>query len=632
MACGDTTSDCMMTPLGSWSCGEGAAECAACCWPFSAQYDFPETNDPGHLCCWAGIHNEESGCLEEVSGELSGEAREGRWCGYGCSGWPGSKAAGYTSSDDTYLAAMSDDGPVRADDVEEPGGGNRWLEPATEYPSHRDAAGMIHDLRSNEYHPVGQNTIYRRGACWTNGGVECFGIDACRCLGRYRPNTYSGDGFGCGVGVAVNDPIQASDHIPDTQFRAGYGWPPRHQGGCVNNGQLGTYYWCRQYQSCRRADDHVEDVRVQVVPPIIGGLSQIVEGMMAPAFLSSKCVTANALAYLVAETGRDSACGTSQWETSNHQMTYYLDQTQERDKYRELVLVTRTHPWGKPRLAVDPNHPADAEFKNKILAFVDSTREFGDLKFDRLDAVPGNANLSNYRRYYDGGDGGTVMSGDNSPYGACRLTQSKIPLIATLRVLKIIYHALVVPESLTPDYRQASPERTIEPHIEFQIAIQVVTDVEFDLPDPGEEGPPAPPTWMQSWRPADDPKRVRHLTLNRTTDSRGYVLYSVDDQLGNRGVDTIEYLDTDGRQVTPPMLVEWQGHLGGHGEKDRRCTDQRVGIGLAPLAHPDEGLNYWWNALHGRGRSVGGWPTFAETRPDKPMGPYEGYVGVRFGT
>ena len=614
MTCGDTSSDCMAVPMGSWICPAGMDECAACCWPFSEAYDFYETNDPGHRCCWVGIRSLADSCYtDEGTGELGGEAREGRWCGYGCAGTEGDKAAGPNACDDRYLADMSDEY-----------GGPRWLLPDETADRFRDARGMIHDLRSDEYHPIPPVVNYRRGACWTNGGVEALGIDACRCLGRYRPIVYSGDypGLGCGEGHPINSPIPDHEEMPDTHFRGGYGWPPRAVGGCINSGQLAsTYNWCRQYESCRLAEG-VRDVRVVALGRTEGGLAGIAEGLLTPAFMSAKACTANVLVYLLAYTGRDSPCGTSVWNESGHTQSHYMTDTRYRDLYSRLRLYA---PTDRPvyAIAVDPDDPADGLMRNKVLRFV-QTRPFGDLNFEHLDSLvyggpgggQGNGGLSKYARYWEAepDSEGLTVDGAYTPYGNCRLQQSGLPVIATMRIMRVLYYAVVIPEALTPDYRPANEHRLVEPHIELQIIVQTVTDVRFA---------DAEPTWLQEWRRPTDPKRLRHLELKETMDNRGYQSYTVVDQFGNEGVDTIEYRDSDDRLLTPPLVVEWRGHLGRHGPPALNCIEQRDMIGNMPTVHLAE---RWEN-----GKVVSGLPMFAETRSEEPSGVFQGHMLIGFG-
>lgn len=530
-----------------------------CCDPFAELFGFSEVSTAGrHNGCFVGIRNQ---------GEaIDGEVRDGRWCGWGCAGSEGDRFP----CDDHHMLKMAD-----------PRDGKRWLRPHPNRPS-VDARGVLHDLRSNQPHLVSRETHFQRGACWYNDGRECFGPDVCSCFRktiRVPPDEHEP----CPGGEMPGEPLTGI--LEDEVYRGGFGWPPDPvRQGSASNSQ-GDGWYCRRFNDTRRGSDRVTSV--VLAAESFGGIPNVIEPMLAPIFASTTTCNGNALNHCFGqiEQPADPQCGTALWETRRG----FYSESVARDRFDALVVRLNDTSIGTCD-AVDEVVEASASFKSRVLRFV-REHDFPDDPFARLDHLAvqhGNSGLGRFRKRWDGN---VEVPG---VFGRCRLHQTGCQVDVVCRLQRVeMTCILVLPPSRSTILTRDIFRIATEPHVRFQIV--AVCAFEASLPEPC--------FLLNTWRPLNDPLRIRPLVLDGLR---------VRDDL-----DSIEFVDGSDRPFVPTEVTEWRGFLGDH--SDPPAYQLRTNFASC------EELADAFRAF-----DVHGWPVALDSRPDDPVHSYAGKVTLGF--
>lgn len=555
MPCEWTTGQCLaLAPQG---------EVPVCCPPFSVEYGFEPTDTNGrHPGCWIGIVSE--GQSED------GEIREGRWCGWGCAGSAGDDA----NCDDTLLTHMGNSLD-----------GRRWLAPVEDslVSSGRDARGIYHDLRSNEYRAMPPAaTHWYRGTCWYNDGRECFGPDVCACWAKGDRVVPPGEAHCQPDEIPIGQPLHCI--LPDSVYRSGYSWPPSaYVPGGSNSLLMGSYY-CRRFTDSRAGDDHRS--RVTLGTSYVGDTRGVIEGILPPIGANMTQCHPNILIYCAANCEHPPVdCETSIWYIRGSDGYYNLDQSRQR--FNELWLH-----YDDPRIGIDEDatelQQASADIKNRVLEAI-TMRNFDDIRFDRLDhqqLIYGNAGLGYYERRWEGRYELT------DAYGACRLAQSGCPVECRLFITRIVVLAHVVLEHLRPTMLDAET-RQYEPHVRFLIFAELETEARLN-------GSCSLTRWDG---------QVIPLSLD------GLIVQPP-------GTDWIVFRDSRNRMLKPPPSVEWRGFLGGH-SRPYSSWYYRGYCDPAGVTDVCEQVVEMFQDV-----PIYGWPVRVDQDQDHPWGIYRGSVTI----
>lgn len=545
-----------------------------CCPPFSVMYDFRaiDANVPGlfgYRTCFVGIPDATVGL---PGGD---EAFWGRLCGFGCN-----------HCDDKSLTAMVDWE-----------GGTRWLEPIPDSTLHnRDARGMLHDLRSDEYHLVPERMSYTRGTCWKNSGVECFGTDVCGCWGgNISSNRYDPILGTCEDGTSIWEEMH--DFQTDEFFYIGDQWPPQtHVSRRGIQGPRSAY--CRKFQDGRVEEPSPinESTRVQTQAPWLGGLPGKAEHLLGSMFLSASACNRNLLQHCVGPVVSNSICDTSAGNTWTR--FWYNEDDVSRHRFDKLRIVSNdARIEDAPELMGDTDL-ASIAFKNAVLEFA-KAHDFGDMTFGELDSTatdptPSNA-VGQFVKTFNADGNGPVIPGllPNS-----HLAQSGCPVTVVVTVEHAIMRCDLVFTRVGPR-TFPEPDTFVETHGRFHIIVWLKIEASV-------EGC----VMQQMWRSEGDPLREQSITIG----ADGYTV--------EPNIDTIVYRDAENRVVRPGPLVEWRGLLGGNSRPTSRS--QRWHIRETHLGGPIcTQMADKTTAL-----VVPAWPTLIDSLPGSPNQLYAGSVTV----
>jgi hypothetical protein len=559
MTCGPVTGQCL-EPL-----PDGTDEAPVCCDPFALLFDFAEVSTAQrHLGCFVGIRNQ---------GEAApGEIRDGRWCGWGCAG----------SENDT---ATCDDGALLS--MADPRDGLRWLRPHPTRPA-QDAHGVLHDLPSNRHHLVSRETHYQRGSCWQNDGLECFGTDVCACYNKTREFEVN-PGEGCGpnqqTGPFAGEPLEGI--LPDASYRGGWRWPPVNRQGSATNSQAKGWY-CRRFNDTRRGADPITAVSLTAagVGGVPGAMDPVLEPILAG---TSNCLgTALVPCFGQIERPANPDCETAVW----YDRQGFYNSGTSRDRFDSLVVRNNDAGIGVCDSGTE-GAEAQAKFKDRVLRFV-GTDPFPDRRFGRLEhlaaGAAGNSGLGHFRTSWSGVEGIEVPG----VFGQGRLHQTGCPVDLECRITAVDMFALLV---LAPT-RQTIMERdrlniAADPYCRVQIVVQLRIRASLR----------GACTLTESWRPEGDPRRERPISLDGL---------DVAD-----GLDSIEFVDPEGRSFVPVQNVEWRGFLGGHSTPSTPDL-RRNYANCTELADAFASFQ------------VSGWPVLLDTRPENPLHWYSGSMTLGF--
>lgn len=433
--------------------------------------------------------------------------------------------------------------------------GTRWLRPDEANLGHRDAFGMVHDLKSNEPHLVPKSIRYIRGTCWSNDGLECFGTMVCRC-GDAK------DGDSCeGVPRGTPQPGLFSDKY----LYLGNRWPLRSSGlGTTAEGQQ----YCRQYRDTLNRNDH------QILAS-----AGVIEGLMEPVFIRSlapawdpdgpfgegSCADNMLIACTGFVSGSDcpgSFINPPPDAPFGWQPPLHWNSDESRARFDEIRIRSFS---GSLRLPDTPTHTAVAliEARNAILAHTAGIRVW-DVRFDRLDhqanVFGSNGTLGQFWRFAapDNTDPTTwpVIPGI---FGPCKLRRSRLPVACELR-LKTIRMTLSL---VAYRYGDADGFPWCEPHARVKIKIECAVTAQIE----------GFPVVVRDWYPEGDARRETEVELQNVGDLP---------RISPAGFDTIVFADSSGRPMPPPILTEWFGHLGYTGGTPN-APDQRFAVDTAPI-------------------------------------------------
>lgn len=601
-----------MSPCASFTehCLWGPGDLSVCC--SHSSYDYPElynfnaVDTEDRQCCFVGIPNEPGSC--------DAEAGEGRSCGYGCENCDDERGAGALSQYEIV-------------------DGQRWLMPS-QVPGQRswDARGRIHDLRSNEYHPIPGRIIYERGTCWSNDGVECFGADACACFGANTFPLILDQSTGlCGGSVPAGEEVPGL--LPDEFFRTGHRWPPRSDGGHT---QFDEQWYCRQFGETRLPGVEGGNTRSTIVvdPASTGGLVGVTEGLMEPELLSSNVCQSDRMAHCSATLAKtvDSPC----YFHSAHgvctgacivpdspECIDACDHTFYSDAHRSFDYLKIDRRYGPdfppPHIIGGGDDHSQlggdtAAWKNEILemvrthAFPLPPEEGGaerTISFDRLDhraVTEGNSLIGLFQREWIGtpdtlvkvpggsGTGRLLQAGCTFDYSTW-ITRVRIVCRLILHQHRNINPALAWPKRVVPLVRL---------HIIATTTMTVDNLVPCDFVSARNEQP------------------VGVEVRNEWTGNE-YVQV-----LSPSYGESLMFFNADGRQFIPSPLVEWRGFLGGHSKP----TSDEQAMGLSLISGSSCETIAQFAAI------VPGWPTNVDTPGgpdgDDPAGTYGGHVVVEF--
>lgn len=571
---------CFKPPPPGHACPNGAVDCDVCGKPFSDVYGFNPTTTGGRQGgCWTGLG------IPAGTFSIETQIANGWWCGWGCTGIDGDDAA---CDDDAFAMAGN------------PLDGKRWLLPVVDVlGSGRDAYGMLHDLRSNEYHPVQASSKWYRGTCWYNDGRECFGDDVCSCW-EQGTRVIAAEDSGCRPGdVPYGGVLQQI--LPDVLFRVGYHWIDPGAYTVGGNSLGSSAYYCRRFSDSRigLVDPHEEPGAVTLAAGHHGGMGNIAEGMLEPIGASYSQFQANLLVFCAANLVKPPVnCETSIWYQhidefgeGEPQYEFYNTDKESRARFNWLDLD-----WTMDRPHIDPG-PEPTDFQAAVAASKDRVlhdvlgNTYDGITFDRVDHrhayTQGNGALGYYERTWAGDH---IVPG---VYGACRLAKAGTPVTCQMHVKGVVLAAYVVLEHLKATQQSASTDRLMEPHMRFQVIVELET-----------VAVPSAPIVLKKW---DGTTQTLLLDgLNVVPD-----------------VDWIEYVDPEGRAFKPPSVVEWFGFLGEHSRP--RARDFRKSVGGN---HGTVVANRTADRI--RNVPIPGWPMYAESHPESPQGVYAGTVFVSY--
>lgn len=566
MPCESSTGQCLSGPPPNGAC-TGADECPVCCPPFTEVYGFNAVDTFGkHPGCFVGLWSNGQSVI--------GEAREGRWCGLGCSGSAGDVAA----CDDSRLGVYAD-----ATD------GRRFLRPNMARPPNRDARGLHHDVVSQDYHPVPAVTNWQRGTCWWNDGRECFvDTDVCACWARgdFVPNE---TGM-CWPGAhAVGEAL--SHILPDTMVRIGHEWAPDFAPGNTNE-ITGQAFYCRKFADTRLGSERTS--LVTLAAPSFGRVHELAEGMLAPAGLSFSSCVGNILVRCSATIERppgDHPCLTSIWYTRG---PGWYNEHGSRDRFAELCLDFSDPPRVELCPEATPQATALANLKNSVLDTI-ATESFDGRRFDRIDHelnLRGNVAMGRYERTWSDPAGVLVPN----VFGPCRLAKAGCPVEATLHLTFVGVFAFVHLFYLRTGMG-ASSLRWVEPYIKLLIVAGLETRVA--LPDECA---------LETWDGRSIPLALNGLNVQP------------------EGLDWIEFMDREGRSMQqPPLVVEWRGSIDGHSRPRSMDFRRRLDLQTEPVLC-DAVADLIQHV------PVTGLPSAADSQPDSPNTLYGGQVKVSYRT
>lgn len=621
--------------------GDPGAEQPVCCDAlgsgahFSDLYRFVPTDTHRHQCCFVAVRNTTGrGC-----GDLT-ELNDGLDCGYGC-----------RMCDDLKLDMMVD----YLD-------GKRWLR-AEQRGQQRywDARGLIHDLRSNEYHPIPGSIMYERGSCWENEGRECFQEDACVCFGANVPEypgfksaagTDPDDALNCSEAHEAGDPIGGL--FPDPVFRTGYRWPPGTMAGMVGSNRQGMeQLYCRKFQDTRfpfDAGGGHDFTRVLVSPTKSGGLSGFTEPMFDPILLSSNACNTDRMVGCTARMATQSPCvGHSAWDEllatnpdASPALSFYNQDQPSRARFNYLSINgdNTVHIRG----AEDTEGLAGptAKWKNTVLemirtgAFQFNDPDFGirTLNFDRLDhqhslQQGGNLFVGVYRREWDAEGVFPVDVPNGSGTGRLRMSGCLFDYKTVLTHVKIECRLILPQVKEWGDYYYIEPLARI--HIIGVVSV-LVSNVRSGQIERGIEVP----CGVDSWHTGRDRHHVYLDVHNRMVEGGSIPEIWASERLrqedgrldppkGSRWDqdESLMFFDSDGKQFLPGRFVEWRGMLGGHSNPSAEHQRFRLEYGGGSCGLVVERFN-------GHSITIPGWPTHTESNPDDPQQVYGGHIKLEF--
>jgi len=443
--------------------------------------------------------------------------------------------------------------------------GSRWLKPDIGADS-RDARGLYHDLRSNESHLVPELVRYRRGTCWDNFGLECFGWNVCSCYADNAANVVpSGTPATCGEGVTVGFPVHGL--MPDQVFTQGHRWPLRSSGADT---LFGDGIHCRKFTDTIEPDRNTHKVEA---------LATEIDEMLQPMFLHSSgrqgaevhkggCVSNYMVPYAARVTTSECVGSFARGNTDpeRHYNAGFSRARFDRLEVRENTTRLRE----ESDVATDIDLPT-VRAKNVILDFVRGhTFDAGDgttVNFEQLDhqyAAVGRDALGAYWRQWDGDD----QSADQRPvvpgiFGPCFLKHSRIPVVCELRIRFVRMTISLVLHRLFHERRFAVDTETCEPHARCRI--QVLASVVATLPSGA--------TLTRSWLPVGHEDRTTALAVEN--DPRGMPSVVPD-------IDEIVYVNPDSQRLRSLLRTEWLGFLGYHSNPSSKDQVRDVDY-LAPI-------------------------------------------------
>lgn len=603
---------------------------------FSDLYEFVPTDTSRHQCCFITVRN--------TTGRACGglmELNDGLSCGYGC-----------RMCDDLLLDRMVD----YLD-------GDRWLR-AEQRIAQRywDARGLIHDLRSNEYHPIPGAIVYERGSCWENGGRECFQEDACTCFGANVPEypgfassagTDPDDDLNCAFAHVPGDPIDGR-LFPDPFFRTGYRWPPGTMAGALGSNYQGMErLYCRKFQDTRLPFETGGGhgfTRVLISPTKSGGLSGVTEPMLDPVLMSSNVCNSDRMVACTARMGTNSPCvGHSAWDEllatnpdADPRLSFYNHDEPSRNRFNYLSInADNTAHIRGPEDREGLGGPT-VKWKNTVLdaiktgsfEFRESEDRLVSLAFDRLDYMHplqkgGNALVGIYRREWDAMGEFAVEVPGGSGTGQLRMRGCVFDYKTVLTHVKIECRLIL------PQVKEWFETYRIEPISRFHI-IGLVMMQAFNLRHEGIDGEPSEAC---QFTPYDGDQKFLLEFCEITELEQWPHVCSVEIPTEEPPLplpppvpleepESLMFFDSEGKQFIPDRVVEWRGMLGGHSRPS--AEDQRITLmpGGASCGLVVDRFNY--HPDHGEGIVVPGWPTHADSLPDDPQQVYGGHVRLEF--
>lgn len=617
MTCGFTTDHCL-----------GVSDSSVCCdrgFNYPELYNFNEVDTGLHQCCYAGIGNTVGHSC--TGGDLRSEKALGNWCGFGCGECDDGGVDGFGLDQYEFID------------------GKRWLMPV-DRTGYRpwDARGLIHDLRSNEYHPIPGRITYERGTCWKNDGTECFGADICACFGANTISPWFDHDDHCG-GVQAGQPLTAL--LPDEFFRTGYRWPPT---SFVGRQQANEQWHCRKFGETRRPVEEGGNYRstVIVVPTGSDGLEGVTEGLLDPVLLSSNACQSDKMADCTGTLAVGSECyihsaygicvGACLEPTPTCEdqcaHTFYAGQhVAGQFNYLDINVDTSDPPHivssGDDESIFGRN---SAAWKNTILQAV-RTQEFPEsleeggaqrmTRFDRLDhqahILHPNTDVGLYRREWVGTRNTAVQVPGGSGVG--RLRQAGCAFAYTTYITRVKIVCRLILQQHRPRSREGGwLNPLVRLHIIATTTITVSAPVDDQVAGTAGSVPGLFP--LCDFVSSKDGSSVNLAVANEWDSSTGentYVLYGRGQPINYD--ESFMFFDADGRQFIPSQFVDWRGFLGGHSK---------------PTS--EEQLPYWSSdcaeIAQGFRAIVPGWPTHVDTPGgpdgDDPAGMYGGHVRVEF--
>lgn len=606
--------------------GLGANPPSVCCdrgSDYPELYNFNRADTGNRQCCYVGIWNQSGRTCTGT--DRFNEQSDGRYCGFGCE-----------------RCSDRDEGLDQYEFLD----GARWLMPS-QVSGQRpwDARGMIHDLRSNQYHPIPGRIVYERGTCWQNDGLECFGADACACFGANTIDPIVENGECSPVG----SPLPGL--LPDEFFRTGYHWPPNSVEG---SGQGNEIWHCRKFGETRlpaaAGGGHVRST-VIVDPTHSGGMDGVTERLMDPALLSSNVCQSDRLAHCTGRFAPGSPCYLNsahgvctEHNTPEHCGDQYHDSAGRNGLFDHLKIDrdNTAHIVGSDDGYSQLAGPT-AAWKNAILDIVktvefplepeeggaERTISFGALDHQEgLRIYPSNSAIGWFQREWFGTAVTAVKVPNGSGTGRLRQAGCLFDYSTFITRVKIVCRLIL------QQHRHVNPDDTrkyIYPLARLHII--ALTSIRIgNLHRPTERGVDVGCGFVSSrdGEPVD-------LDVRNEWMGEGFsnVLYGlarqqppVDPGLFEPEIGVADYgesfmfFNSDGQQFIPSPFVEWRGFLGGHSKPT--SEDQREGIGTGLSCTRIAELRL----------AVPGWPTHVDTPGgadgDDPAGVYGGHVVVEF--
>ena len=485
------------------------------------------------------------------------------------------------------------------------------------YRQHRDAHGMVHDLKSNEPRRIQAPCSYMLAPVWSNSdGDECV-TNACEHTITLAPtNVFVGETNHCAHGESAGERMM--DHYPDA-FRYGGYRAPNYSDDMAGNLYMGNLY-------CRQAGERTVPTAIKADKEYLYQTIFLRSGIDG-----SNCVS-NALVGAKSKVLRDPGqCDASiAWdvdEWGEPKKIYYNDNA-IRQRFSFVHIKSNT-----ARFIENSEHDRGiVTLKNAVLSHianepfpVDGTPP--SMNFQQLGElspgdITGYQTVWNYHPFTIPCDSLPVVQGLNF---AARLRGSKetipVELVFTEARIEssVVLHKVNHRDAVDPISFAEYEEPRIYPHTRVKItgklAVRLVEPVESVLSQP--------------WLPVDHPDREIPFTVSQSG------CYEDEDDEQQRlpvvqpETEEIEYVVTvNGAEcvVDVPDKVEWWGCLNSFSNPS---VDDQMFLMYEGSQYTQ--ITAWGGLADGFDHiRIPGWTTHSDSFPDNPSKIYAGELELSF--